>query len=387
MKKTILTMLIIVIVSSLTTHAQNLSGTIVYSRATPPYGNIWMNNGFGMDSLLLLNGHAPKVSTNGVHMLYMKTSAPLWYAGQLARRNMITQTDTAWYNGDWIVGYDFFDADSSLIYSYACGIYHATFNNVAINTVLQTGCSDDGPDLRQSDSLIVFHNIGQSLRLIKLDGSNLTSIPNSVSFDVWPVWSNDGQWIAFGKTNANYSIVENIYKIEPGGTNRTQLTFFTPNDSASLAAGCGWNDDNTVVIFGGRVAGKTSLFAVKADGSGIVDTIYTAPGDDINFVSVGGNINYNVGVSEINNPYSFSIYPNPVVTDFTVKYSSALPAVINISLKDISGRTVGMLMNRKINPGSHEFKLILPGNITAGIYFLHLSSTDFSLMRKLIVIK
>ena len=240
MKKYLLILLAICI-ANLSVDAQNLSNSILYSRNTLPNGSVWLNDGNGMDTMLFLNGCAPKISDNGQHFLYMKNTVPVnWaYGGQWTRHDMLSNSDvTLFNNSDYIVGYDFLNADSSIAVSYSCGLYYKNFNGVGISTIPGVNCYDDGPDIRQSDSMMVWHNIQTNIYIEKLPSGGVVSVPNTNGNSVWPVWSPDGNWILFC-TNNNLipeKRLVNLFKIKANGDSLTQLTFNNPTDTGIYTA-------------------------------------------------------------------------------------------------------------------------------------------------------
>ncbi|NIP18617.1 MAG: hypothetical protein GWM87_10990 [Xanthomonadales bacterium] len=56
------------------------------------------------------------------------------------------------------------------------------------------------------------------------DGSNEVNLSDHPAFDGWPVWSPDGQWIAFASNRAGPELTGQVWLIRPDGSGLRQLT-------------------------------------------------------------------------------------------------------------------------------------------------------------------
>jgi tricorn protease-like protein len=93
------------------------------------------------------------------------------------------------------------------------------------------------------------------------DGSNSYHITNTVRYDYSPVWSPDGQWIAFWKDS-------DVYKIRPDGTDLTRLTFRDGTWDDYMEETGAWTTDGEWLITSAKVNTIDGLYAVATDGSG-----------------------------------------------------------------------------------------------------------------------
>lgn len=354
----------------------NLAGTIVYSRMDSPTGWVWWNDGNGYEQPFL-EGQLPKISSDGWTMLYMNHVAPAnpCVGGEWVRFDMLTweTTDSAGgANPGTLVGYDFRDADSTMVVAGPTGLRRVTFYNAPL-ALVSNQPQDGGPDIRQQDGVVVCHNPTEGLQVIA--GASRTIIPNTTGFDVWPAWSPDGQWILFGRSSALYPQtgdqlfhVHNYYKVRPDGTDLTPLTNFPATDSARFVGGGGWSPDGQAVIVGGTINGRHGLWALKADGSWLLDSVQTTPGARINFVGSGANHAFTVpatitGLTASAAAAPATLYPNPATE--TAYLTFAQPAWAGqVEVLDAMGRTV---RQETLPAGTTQFKLDLYP-LTPGIY-------------------
>ncbi|MBI5476103.1 MAG: DUF4434 domain-containing protein [Ignavibacteriales bacterium] len=102
-----------------------------------------------------------------------------------------------------------------------------------------------------------------------------------------------------------------------------------------------------------------------------------------------GNIN-TTGISEQNDlPQSFSLsqnYPNPFNPTATIRYDIPKAGFVEISVYDILGREVKVLVNEEKNPGRYE--ITFDGkNLVSGIYIYTIRSENFFLSKKMILLR
>jgi len=119
---------------------------------------------------------------------------------------------------------------------------------------------------------IVFSD-GRTIYLIDPDGSNLMSITNpsgTNGHDISPVWSPDGQRIAFVHWETS-TLDSKIYVMNADGSNSVRLT-----NNSEEEAGAKWSPDGTRIVFtrffNSTSSSRTSeIFTINADGSNQVN--------------------------------------------------------------------------------------------------------------------
>ncbi|MCB9170000.1 MAG: T9SS type A sorting domain-containing protein [Flavobacteriales bacterium] len=357
---------------ALLAQAQDVAGRLIYDRATPPNGAVWLNDGNGTDSLYFTNGNLVRVDQSGRFIFYMQNT-PLGneaFGGTWMRHDVADGSDHLLYSGgaDYTVGYDMLETDSALVVSYSCAIYRTHFDGAQSTVITQQSCYDDGPALRQADSMIVFHNTQAQMYLMHMDGSGRTTVPNTQSRDVWPTWSPDGQWILFGRLDDNYEGFRNYYKIKPNGDSLTVLTPYDPMDTAHFTSNAVWSSDGLAIICAGPRNGQNGLIAYMADGSFAHMPLYTVPGDPIHFISGMADITVVDGVTDPAPTAGPRCWPTPA--DATVHLSWDRSGPCDLVLYDEQGRTVQQ--NTVTGPMADVDVQALP----PGMYLARLRSTD-----------
>ncbi len=93
--------------------------------------------------------------------------------------------------------------------------------------------------------------------------------------------------------------------------------------------------------------------------------------------------------NENSNPESFKLYqnyPNPFNPVTNIKFDIAEESNVKLSVYDISGKEVGVLIDNKMNAGSYEVSFS-SRNLASGIYFFSLNTGSYSEIRKMMLIK
>jgi photosystem II stability/assembly factor-like uncharacterized protein len=111
------------------------------------------------------------------------------------------------------------------------------------------------------------------------------------------------------------------------------------------------------------------------------------------FGSDGAILKYNTAVISINPqeliPADFTLhqnYPNPFNPETNIRFSVTNNSFISISVYDISGALVEVLLERKVSAGEHEVKWD-GGNYASGVYFYTLKAGGFSQSKKMLLIR
>ena len=88
-------------------------------------------------------------------------------------------------------------------------------------------------------------------------------------------------------------------------------------------------------------------------------------------------------------PHDFGIhqvYPNPFNPTTTIYYSLSQSENLKVMIYDITGRLIVILVNEFQSAGFHSITWDA-SNFSSGIYFLKMSVENFTVTRKLVLIK
>jgi len=102
------------------------------------------------------------------------------------------------------------------------------------------------------------------LYVINVDGAGLQQLTEN-RWDLYPVWSPDGQRIAFqGSSTGIEGDLPDVYVINADGTGRTMLTDGNNTDGSPA-----WSPDGSKIVFSSDRGGSVGIYVMGADGSGV----------------------------------------------------------------------------------------------------------------------
>ncbi|HAX47705.1 MAG TPA: hypothetical protein DCX92_01840, partial [Bacteroidetes bacterium] len=98
-----------------------------------------------------------------------------------------------------------------------------------------------------------------------------------------------------------------------------------------------------------------------------------------------------VGISPVNTemPSQYRLmdaYPNPFNPETNIRFEIPAAGDVKISVFDITGKEVSLLLDSYVNAGKYELKFNA-GNFSSGVYFYTLISGSYSSTKKLVLIK
>lgn len=186
----------------------------------------------------------------------------------------------------------------------------------------------------------------------------------------------------------NYEAAEvSVDNVQLGQYLANAQIFFTYNDpeSGMLAA--------AISLVNGQhgVTDTNSLIVVQLK---LLSTI-----SDIQFLDIvavdeyGNNLDFVTTVLGVNNseisPYQYVLrqnYPNPFNPSTTIKYDIPEVNVVNLTVYNILGQQVAILVNEQQYPGSYSVDFNV-GNLPSGTYFYRLQAGKYIETKKMIILK
>ncbi len=127
------------------------------------------------------------------------------------------------------------------------------------------------PAISPDGSLIAFSYMGD-LWVVSSQGGKATRLTDHVAYDGEPVWSPDGQWLAF---TSNRNGNSDVFIMDAQGGIPRQLTFHSGNDVAT-----DFTPDGQWVIFTSGRSSSSSVFKIHVDGGNalpLLDTYWSWP--------------------------------------------------------------------------------------------------------------
>jgi hypothetical protein len=79
-------------------------------------------------------------------------------------------------------------------------------------------------------------------------------------------------------------------------------------------------------------------------------------------------------------------YPNPFNPSTMIEYHIPLRSYVNVSIYNLNGQLIDVLISEEVNPGSYKIKWN-GGNHSSGVYFYKLSTKDYNYTKKCILLK
>jgi hypothetical protein len=317
-----------------------------------------------------------------------------------------------------------------LIYSASDSLYTSSLSNLNTSSVgWFEGTQIQGLAIRPSDSLLIGISTGASSTLYKIDpiiGGCLPTATIPVANIRAIAYAPSGTLFAGQKTGALYKINTNTGEATPIGTasGKQYSSFaFSPLDGklyASVTYLVGSSKDAIYTV--DTLTGAATLLGLTGDGkstpsiafntdgtlyglkgtlneSNKLITINTTNGSGSEIGSLGKSGLQTIfvsalitGVDEKNNNLELSSYellqnyPNPWNPITTIGYSLKENIQVKLSLLNILGEEVAVLVNEEQDKGFHKVDFNA-ANLSSGVYFYRLQAGDFVQTRKMILLK
>ena len=97
-------------------------------------------------------------------------------------------------------------------------------------------------------------------------------------------------------------------------------------------------------------------------------------------------LNPNERNENINNSLSLKVFPNPSTGQVNFEFYIDKKSNVTISLFDIYGNELMLIVNKEFNQGTHKFNYYV-GNLSSGIYICKIKANNKSMTSKIILSK
>ncbi len=149
------------------------------------------------------------------------------------------------------------------------------------------------------------------------------------------------------------------------------------------------NSNGVVVVFNNSASSNPFILTAPSAGTYTVNAGYKSPsrvwGSASAVITVTGVDEKLVGLK----PESFELYsnyPNPFNPSTKIRYAIANTAFTTLKVYSILGQEIATLINEEKSPGVYEVNF--DGlNLTSGTYIYKLQAGDFSMTRKMLLLK
>jgi len=230
---------------------------------------------------------------------------------------------------------------------------------------------------RVGPTLYYLHS-GPALAFIGVMPLPVDSLRSDTLFRIWR-YEKGQEYMLFDFYHGNYPSYTTYPEID--------IARVTTNVEITVPAG---HFTNCVDIYFPRSFNDESIGYVFAPGVGIVRWYgpFYAPTSLVHAV-VNGKLISSVDMTSAGVPSEFTLeqnYPNPFNPSTTVKYELPRTSHVNLSVFDILGREVSVLVNDKRDSGVYEVNFDA-SNLASGVYFYRLQAGDYVATKRLLLLK
>jgi Tol biopolymer transport system component len=215
-------------------------------------------------------GSAQFPGTNGKFLFDSGLDGGLWTANldgtgivSLVPGNNSQNGDAAWspFGGEKIV----FKSDRFGVpatYGPTTDIFVVNADGSGLTRLTTTTSYQTQPSWSPDGSKIVFTSYRDgdpNIYVMNVDGSGLTQLTNNAAVDEWPSWSPNGAKIVF-RSQRNGQ--DDLYLMDPDGQNQTRLTTDPSTEFQPT-----WSPDGLKIAFCSQRDGNEEIYMINADGT------------------------------------------------------------------------------------------------------------------------
>ncbi len=205
-----------------------------------------------------------------------------------------------------------------------------------------------------------------------------------------------------------------VYLTTNGGTSWVQRSTGFPTVLGTLVRGCLIRPGSNTEFYAGVIAPTGGIYRTTNAGlswtsfnggpvtaTSIIRSIaFRTSGDSTLYIANAGTATSDQGVFEYswipvgihdpgNIPLEYSLqqnYPNPFNPTTIISFQLAANGFTSLKVLDVLGREVAILVNEKLNAGTHVVNFD-GSKLSSGVYYYKLSTGSFTETRKMVLIK
>ena len=140
------------------------------------------------------------------------------------------------------------------------------------------------------------------------------------------------------------------------------------------------------IRYGETLPGFDKAYSLSVDNN---KNVYTIGGSLNDIVTVKYSQPTGISLNNSNIPSVFELsqnYPNPFNPTTNIKFKNKLAGIVKLSIFDLAGKEVALLVNERLSPGEYEYTFD-GSNLTSGVYFYQLKTEEYIETKRMILAK
>jgi photosystem II stability/assembly factor-like uncharacterized protein len=193
---------------------------------------------------------------------------------------------------------------------------------------------------------------------------------------VYKSTNGGANWVDINLPTSGYFLTFHMANANIGYASNWDNTYKT------LDGGATWYEQNTVLP-------STSMKDIEfAPGSTSIGWMCGTDGAIINTTNSGGGF---IGIEPVSGivPEKYSLsqnYPNPFNPTTNIRLQIPKEGFVKLKVFDMTGKEIAVLVNEDLNAGEYNVNFNA-SNLTSGAYFYRLETSDFTDVKKMILVK
>jgi len=217
-------------------------------------------------------------------------------------------------------------------------------------------------------------------------GTTINFGGSSYIANVFRSTDNGGSWVKTNENLPHYKVLSLVINSDNyifAGTEEGGIFRSTDNGNNWFQINNGLTNLSLYRVMCLAINSRNQIFA------GAYNGIFRSTDNGDNWVPVNNGLSNSVENNNNFTPITFALYqnyPNPFNPSTKIKYSIPGTSFVTLKIYDILGREMSTLVNEEKLSGNYEIEFNGRG-ISSGIYFYKIQTGDYSLVKKMILMK